>query len=438
MPVVKSGPLFTLRDGHGYFIMRSETIDVVNKCLIIRGYDDGEDERKADMKNNRKFSLWLVVIVVLLVTSACAIPNFLMQETSVQPTMEEGTTEEGMTSVVIPDEVLLEDALVQLYDSVSPGVVSIQVYSQMGSGLGSGFVVDKEGHIVTNYHVVEGAERVEVHFPSGLKVYGEVIGEDLDSDIAVIRVDVDPQELIPLPIGDSDQVHVGQTVVAIGNPFGLSGTMTTGIVSARGRTLESIRQTEAGQYFSAGDLIQTDATINPGNSGGPLLNLNGEVIGINRALQTGGSSLTGTSNTGIGFAVSSNILNRVLPKLKRGETYNYPYLGLSSLNALSLELAEILDLPQATGAYVVEVVGGGPADQAGIRDGSQPTEITGYFAGGDLIIGVDGNEVLQFSDLLSYMMLNKAPGDEMVVTVLRAGEALDLTVTLGRRPANGQ
>jgi len=393
---------------------------------------------------NRKLSLWLVVIVVLLVTSACTIPGFLTQEAPMQATGESAVEieavvgEEGTTSVVIPDEVLLEDALIQLYESVSPGVVSIQVYSQMGSGLGSGFVVDQEGHIVTNYHVVEGAEKVEVHFPNGLKVYGQVIGEDLDSDIAVIQVDVDSEMLVPLPIGDSDQVHVGQTVVAIGNPFGLSGTMTTGIVSARGRTLESIRQTEAGQYFSAGDLIQTDATINPGNSGGPLLNLNGEVIGINRALQTGGSSLTGTANTGIGFAVSSNILKRVLPTLKRGETYDYPYLGLSSLNALSLELAEILDLPQATGAYVVEVVEGGPADEAGIRDGNQPTEISGYYAGGDLIIGVDGNEILQFSDLLSYMMLNKEPGDEIVVTVLRNGEALDLTVTLGRRPSNGQ
>jgi 2-alkenal reductase len=392
--------------------------------------------------SNRKFKLWLVVIVVLMVSSACTIPNFITQITPAQETeavvTEPAVVEEDKPfSVVIPDEVLLEDALVQLYEDVSPGVVSIQVYAETGSGLGSGFVVDKEGHIVTNYHVVEGAQRVEVHFPSGLKVYGDVISVDIDSDIAVIKVDVDPDDLVPLTIGDSDQVHVGQTVIAIGNPYGLSGTMTTGIVSARGRTLESIRQTEAGQYFSAGDLIQTDATINPGNSGGPLLNLNGEVIGINRAIQTGGGSLTGTSNTGIGFAVSSNILKLVLPTLKRGETYDYPYLGLSSLNALSLELAEILDLPQATGAYIVEIVEGGPADRAGLRKGDQPTEIPGYYAGGDLIIGVDGNQVLQFSDLLSYMLLNKQPGDDMVVTVLRDGEEVDLTITLGERPNNG-
>jgi S1-C subfamily serine protease len=395
---------------------------------------------------NRKFGLWLIVIVILLVGSACTIPGVVSQLIPVQGTepavtatevvIEEDEEDEPFT-VVIPDEVLLEDALIQLYETVGPGVVSIQVVSQFGSGLGSGFVVDKEGYIVTNYHVVEGVEIVEVHFSSGLKVYGEVVGEDLDSDIAVIKVDVDPEELVPLPIGDSDQVYVGQTVVAIGNPYGLSGTMTTGIVSARGRTLESIRQTETGQYFSAGDLIQTDATINPGNSGGPLLNLNGEVIGINRAIQTGGNSLTGVSNTGIGFAVSSNILKQVLPTLKRGETYDYPYLGLSALDRLSLYLADVLDLPQSTGAYVAEVVEGGPADKAGILEGNRPTELAGYYAGGDLIVGVDGKEVLQFSDMLSYMLLNKQPGDEMVVTVLRNGEKIDLTIILGERPSIG-
>jgi S1-C subfamily serine protease len=278
---------------------------------------------------------------------------------------------------------------------------------------------------------------VEVHFPGGLKVFGQVVGEDLDSDIAVIKVDVAPSALFPLTLADSDQLRVGQSVVAIGNPFGLSGTMTVGIVSARGRTLESIRQTESGTFFSAGDLIQTDATINPGNSGGPLLNLAGEVVGINRAIQTSGNALTGsTSNTGIGFAVSSNILQVVLPSLKAGETYNYPYLGLSSLPSLTLTEADLLDLPQANGAYVMEVVPGGPADQAGLRAGEQSTQIAGLSGGGDLIIAVDGVEVLEFSELLSYMLLNKQPGDQIVLTVLRNNEELRLTVTLGERPSS--
>jgi 2-alkenal reductase len=212
--------------------------------------------------------------------------------------------------------------------------------------------------------------------------------------------------------------------------------MTVGIVSARGRTLESIRQTEAGAFFSAGDLIQTDATINPGNSGGPLLNLNGEVVGINRALQTGGGTFLGsTSNTGIGFAVSSNILQLVVPTLKEGQTYNYPYLGLSSLPSLTLSQAEFLGLPVANGAYIVDIVPGGPSDQAGLRAGSQATSVGGLFAGGDLIIKVDEREILEFSDLLSYMMLNKAPGDTMEITVLRNGDEMTFTVTLGERPS---
>ena len=398
------------------------------------------------MKKN-KFKLLLVASVLIFAIMACSLPDIRLfttpETTSGQETEEaiqapEQESEALPESFVVPDEVLLQDALVQLYDTVSPGVVSIQVYALGGSGIGSGFVIDKEGHVVTNYHVVDGASEVEVHFPSGLKVYGEVIGEDLDSDLAVIQVDVDPEELKPVPLGDSSQLRVGQTVIAIGNPYGLTGTMTLGIVSARGRTLESIRQTESGQFFSAGDLIQTDATINPGNSGGPLLNLNGEVIGVNRAIATGGQQIGGPVNTGIGFAVSSNILKLVLPSLKVGETYDYPYLGLSALPSLTLEQAEFLNLSRATGAYAVQIVDGGPADEAGLQAGDEPTEVQGLFAGGDLIIGVDGQEVLQFSDMLSYMMLNKQPGDQMTVTVLRDGEELDLTVTLGSRSENGR
>ncbi len=406
---------------------------------------------------SRKVKLGLAISVLILAMLACSLPSISLPITSDNPstqqeatvvveapreepltTNEENREEPSAPSFVIPDEVLLQDALVELYNRVSPGVVSIQVYSQVGAGIGSGFVVDKEGHIITNYHVVDGAEEVEVHFTSGLKVYGDVIGEDLDSDLAVIKVDVDPSELSPLTLGDSNQLRVGQTVIAIGNPFGLSGTMTTGIVSARGRTLESIRQTEAGRFFEAGDLIQTDATINPGNSGGPLLNLNGEVIGINRAIQTGGISLSGTSNTGIGFAVSSNILKTVLPALKAGQAYNYPYLGLSALSTLTLTQAEFLGISQATGAYVTEIVPGGPADLAGIQAGDELTQVQGLFAGGDLIIGVDGRPILEFSELLSYMMLNKQPGDDMNVTVLRNNQEMQLTVTLGQRPNNGQ
>jgi len=399
----------------------------------------------------KKNRIWLVVSVLMVAMMACSLPSLAMDflnrnETQEPPAITEvvETPEEivqetqvapatNQTTIVIPDEVLLQDALIGLYENVSRGVVSIQVYSDTSSGLGSGFVIDKEGNIVTNYHVVDGADEVEVHFPSGLKVFGDVVGVDLDSDLAVINVDVDSDLLYPLTLGDSDQLRVGQTVVAIGNPYGLTGTMTLGIVSARGRTLESIRQTESGNFFSAGDLIQTDANINPGNSGGPLLNLNGEVIGINRAIQTSGG-ITNPANTGIGFAVSSNILRLVVPTLKQGETYEYPYLGLSSYETLSLTQAELLNLDRATGAYIADVVEGGPADQAGLQAGNQPTEVFNLFAGGDLIIAVDGRDILEFSDLLSYMLLNKQPSDTIDLTVLRNGEEMTFTVTLGERP----
>lgn len=396
----------------------------------------------------KKSALLLVILSILgLSILACSVSGVTLPGFSGETTQEAAAVETEISTqpaseaetqpatYVIPDEILLQDTLVELYDRVSRGVVSIQVYSEMGSGLGSGFVIDKEGHIVTNYHVVQRSDEVEVHFSSGLKVYGQVIGKDLDSDIAVIKVDVDPEALHPLPLGNSDQVRVGQTVVAIGNPYGLTGTMTVGIVSARGRTLDSIRQTATGMFFAAGDIIQTDATINPGNSGGPLLNLNGEVIGINRAIQTSGYTNTGDPiNTGIGFAISSNILNLVVPSLIKGESYAYPYLGISSLNDLSLFQAELLGLSQATGAYVVEVVDGGPADEAGVQEATKPTDIPGLFSGGDLIIAIDNREILEFSELLSYMMLNKQPGDEIILTVLRDGEELDLTIILGERP----
>ena len=406
------------------------------------------------MSRVKNFKLWIILVVISLTLMSCSLPSAITQlidrssSATTEPTAEpvgdvandaasvDNPNDVSTATYVIPDEVLQQDALVSLYRSVNPGVVSIQVITNNGAALGSGFVVDKDGHIVTNYHVVEDATSVEVDFVSGLKVYAEVVGVDLDSDIAVIKVDVPEDELYPLTIGDSNQVSVGQTVVAIGNPYGLSGTMTVGIVSARGRTLDSIRQTTEGNYFSAADLIQTDATINPGNSGGPLLNLNGEVIGINRAIQTSGTSVTGDSiSTGIGFAVSSNILKQVLPSLIKGETYDYPYLGISFYPAsLSLTEAEIFGVSQTSGAYVLAVVEGGPADLGGLKAGDQPTQYQYYYGGGDLIVAVDGVEIVQFSDLLNYLMLNKHPGDDIVLTVARGDQLLDLTITLGGRP----
>ncbi len=392
------------------------------------------------MKNKIPW-IFLAILLLASLTLACRLSPFAASPTtSLQPTAAIKTLPEQATPAALaPGEAVSlterDQILADLYDRVSPGVVSIRIITQEGSGQGSGFVYDQEGHIVTNYHVVEGAQDLEVDFSSGEKVRGEVLATDLDSDLAILKVDVPAADLTPLTLGDSDQLHVGQTVVAIGNPFGLSGTMTIGIVSAKGRTLESLREADNNAYFTAGDIIQTDAAINPGNSGGPLLNLAGEVIGINRAIQTESSTDTGEPvNTGIGFAISSKILARVVPVLIQDGKYEYPYLGITSQDELSLFLAEELKLPQTSGAYVTSVRTGSPADKAGIRGGSVETTIPDLLAGGDLIIGVDGQPVRVFGDLLSYLMTSKSPGDSIVLTILRKGEQKEVTVILGKRP----
>jgi 2-alkenal reductase len=265
--------------------------------------------------------------------------------------------------------------------------------------------------------------------------YGTVIATDLDSDIAIVKVDAPAEELHPLPLGDSDSLKVGQTVIAIGNPFGLDSSMTVGIVSALGRVLDSVHDSPEGRPFTAGDIIQTDAAINPGNSGGPLFNINGEVIGINRAIRTESATVSGQPvNSGIGFAVSINIVKRVAPVLIADGKYDYPYLGIASLDSLSLEMIKALGLNTFTGAYVRDVVSGGPADKAGIMEGTTPTNIPNIFSGGDLIVAIDGREIHTFDELLAYLITNKSPGDTVILRVLRNGEQMDITVTLGKRP----
>lgn len=395
------------------------------------------------MKTSKnKFRVIAFLLVIFLVFSACRITRadqqvenepILVEEDS--PTFAIPTLPAGPpVTILVPEYTALEGSLEALYQNVSSGVVSLQYSNAQGGGQGTGFVIDKEGHIVTNYHVASDAQELEVHFPSGLKVYGEVIGTDLDSDLAVIKVEVDPEQLVPLPIGDSNLIQVGQTVVAIGNPYGLSGTLTVGVVSARGRVLDSMRQTDTGTYYSSGDTIQTDALINPGNSGGPLLNLNGEVIGVNRAIQTAGLSITGEAvNTGIGFAISSNTVRKVVPSLIENGSYAYPYLGLSSYSNMSLAMIEELNLPRQTGAYVAQVVSGGPASKAGIVGGTIPTQIQDLYRGGDLITAVNGVEIKDFSELMSYLVLNTSVGDEIIFTLIRDGETLDVPVILGQR-----
>jgi 2-alkenal reductase len=367
---------------------------------------------------------------MVLTTLAC-------QVTGLQP-LDQSTPvlQTQATAPVLPtpvDAAEVETTLEALYQNVLPGVVLITT----GNSLGSGFVIDNEGHVVTNQHVVEGTNDVEISFSSGFKAHGTVVGSDGDADVAVIKVDAPADQIHPLPLGDSSKLVVGEQVVAIGNPFGLNGTMTLGIVSGLGRTQFAQAAPSGNGYYSTADIIQTDAAINPGNSGGPLFNLKGEVVGINQSIRTDNvNSATGNAvNSGVGFSISINLVKRVVPYLIRDGKYEYPYLGITSSSTLTLNAIEALGLKTFIGAYVLDVEPGGPADQAGIKGGSQPTNIPNLKAGGDVITAADGKPMNTFDELLSYLSTNKSPGDTIVLTILRDGKSMDVTVTLGKRPA---
>jgi len=385
------------------------------------------------MKNNIHIKVFGLIVIGMFLFMGCTLP--VTERTDSLPPLEnqgeQPTINNGEIDFTSSDEVLIS-----LYEAVNPGVASIIVYSDgLVVGQGSGFLFDDQGHILTNYHVVEDAVQIEVVFPSGFRAKGELIGTDLDSDIAVVKVILSDLNLSPLALGSSSEVKVGQYVVAIGNPFGLSGTMTVGIVSARGRLLESLRAAPSGGFFTAPDLIQTDAAINPGNSGGPLLNMSGEVIGINRAIRTSEEGNGMLSNSGIGFAVPIDIVKRVVPFLIRDGKYDYPYLGIISRENLTLVEKEALGFSsEITGAYVVEVPKNGPASDAGMRGGITETIFSDLPAGGDLIIAVDEEPIRSFSDLLAYLVTHKSPGDEMEITVLREGQETVLMVILEKRP----
>jgi S1-C subfamily serine protease len=424
--------------------------------------------KKLNIMKTKKMIPLLLVLVLALSSSACSIntqnlpklpslpdllPGLATPAPTVTNTVPSGqsgsnSTQPGTSAPIattIPAQPFttfagasgdLQADLQQVYQQALPGVVMIRFTSADGSGEGTGFVIDKEGHIVTNFHVAGDVQSLEVDFADGTKVVGETIGRDLDSDLAVVKVDMPADKLHPLPLGDSDQAPVGTIAVAIGSPYGLGGTMTMGIISAHGRTLDSLRSSVdpaqgTTQFFAAGDLLQTDASINPGNSGGPLLNLQGQVIGVNRAIQTAGTSLSGGAvNTGIGFAISSNVVRRVVPSLIKNGTYAYPYLGLSAMSddRMSLSVAKQLELPQASGAYVVDVTAGGPADKAGLVAADSQTG-----KGGDLIIAIDGKPMVTFSDLLSYLILKKTPGDTVNFTVLRGTRQVEVPLVVGTR-----
>ncbi|RMF26933.1 MAG: PDZ domain-containing protein [Chloroflexi bacterium] len=343
------------------------------------------------------------------------------------------------TPTPLPPEALpmvdVEEQIVTgVYDRVSPSVVHITSRTEVfdffrgivpREGTGSGFVWDREGHIVTNHHVIEGAQEVVIILADGTEAPARLVGADAYNDLAVLKIEVPAEKLTPVELGDSSTLRVGQRVIAIGNPFGLDRTLTTGVISALGRVI----QTDAGPL---GEAIQTDAAINPGNSGGPLLNSRGKVIGVNTAIRSpsGGS-------VGIGFAVPVNTVKRVVPELITRGYYPHPDLGFSALE-LTYEVSPG-DIGVEHGLLVVSVRPGSPAEQIGLRPAQRRRTVFGrlVFTGGDIVTAVDGHPLKTRDDLILYLENRKRVGDQVTLTVWRDGKSIELTATLAMRPREG-
>jgi 2-alkenal reductase len=368
-----------------------------------------------------------------------------------------GTPAPKATSTPAPPIVIAADdeerLLEEIYQRVNPSVVHIRVVSQAEASdffelpdipgfeepeqpdeyfmqsQGSGFVFDEEGHIATNNHVVEGAEEIIVTFNDGLSARAQVIGADADADLAVLRVDLAGYQMRPVELADSDSLRVGQRVIAIGNPFGLQGTMTTGIISALARSLPT-RIGEGGSY-SIPDIIQTDAAINPGNSGGPLLDSQGRLIGVNTAIES-----PVRLSAGVGFAIPVNIVKKVVPALIREGHYEHSWIGITAMS-LNLDLLEAMELPiERQGILIIEVTEGSPADEAGLQPSRDEVEIRGQEAavGGDIIVAIDGEPMKRFEDLISFLARKTVVGQEIEITVLRDGKEEEVSLVLAGRP----
>lgn len=416
------------------------------------------------------------VLLTTLVLTGCSGISLGLNEAQKVVGQLQATTPMAQTTQVAPNLTLpsngalpvsgdpfasMEGALVGVYDQVNPSVVHIRVIQKQmensqrfpniqipglpfqfpnspnlptphQEGLGSGFVWDQKGDIVTNNHVTEGAERITVTFSDGTTVDGKVIGADPDSDLAVVKVDMSSEQLHPVQLADSSQLKVGQIAIAIGNPFGLDGTMTVGIVSALERSLPAdLESTQNSPSYTIPDIIQTDAPINPGNSGGVLVNTDSQVIGVTNAIE----SSVGTS-AGIGFAIPSNIVSKVVPSLIEKGSYEHPWLGISGIT-LNPDLAVASGLKkEQRGVLVVEVVKDGPSDKAGLHGSNRSAELDGETVqvGGDVIVAIDSQPVLEFEDIVAYLARSSVVGQKINLRVLRDEKEQDVAVTLAARP----
>jgi len=390
----------------------------------------------------RYLRLWIIMFIVLL-SLGCAIT--IPKSFDILPQFEtKSEFEERVETpvqviatpvpIALPENVVDEQSLlVTLYARINPSVVNITVYQLQGGtmtaiGQGSGFLYDEDRHIVTNAHVVQDADQVEVTFSDGLITSADIVGLDLNSDLAVVQVEDVPDSIKGLTLGKMEDLAVGQTVLAIGNPFGLEGTLTKGIISALGRDIPALTP------FSIPQSIQTDAAINPGNSGGPLLNLHGEVIGVNAQIETGNTS---RSNSGVGFAIPVNIVEKVVPELIEKNKVEWSWVGVSG-RSLTPDIVEAMNLPVNKGAYIADITKGGPAEKAGLHGSDKRVKVNRreIEIGGDVIVAIDNQPIESFDDLLIYVAMQTKPQQDIKLTVIRDGKTKELTLTLGIRPDN--
>jgi serine protease Do len=405
----------------------------------------------------RKVTFTLIVAIGLLVAlgyAASFLPASIVAAATQPPAVAVQST--ALSAPKFASLADLETAFENIYAQVNPSVVLIQVVENQPSiapnipgnrgfgfgfpqqqpqqALGSGFVWDTQGHIVTNNHVIAGASSISVTFADGTTVPGKVVGADPDSDLAVVQVNVPASQLHPVQLADSTQIKVGQIAIAIGNPFGEQNTMTTGIISALGRSLPANNsQTQQGPTYTIPDVIQTDAPINPGNSGGVLLNAEGQVVGVTSAIESPVSA-----SSGIGFAIPAAIVQKVVPALIQTGHYDHPYIGISG-TTLDPTLAQAMNLKaDQRGALVIDVTPNSPADKAGLRGSTTPATINGsqVRVGGDVIIAIDGQPVKTFDDLVAYLASSTQVNQTVTLTILRNGSEQSVKVTLAARPTS--
>jgi S1-C subfamily serine protease len=382
------------------------------------------------MKTNK----WIVSALLIL---TLAFAGCTSQNGATAPTTPAATSTSPQSSVPgsLPD---IERTVESIYGRTNPSVVNVQVLlpatlsNPGGAALGSGFVWDTQGNLVTNNHVVDGATRITVTFYDGTTVEASLVGADSDSDLAVIKVNTNAVQLQPVTLADSTQLKVGQLAIAIGNPFGLQGTMTVGFISGLGRLLPA-NENAVGPTYTIPDIIQTDAAINPGNSGGVLLDDTGKVIGVTSSIAT-----TSGTSAGVGFAIPSAIVQQVVPALIKTGHYDHPYLGISVVS-LNPDLAGAMNLPpNQRGALVQTVTAGSPADKTGLKASQTPVTINGQqvSVGGDVIIAYNDLLVKSSDDLVTFLARFGSVGQTVTLTVLRGGKQIQVQVTLGIRPSS--